>query len=391
MASNAEIDPIFLEYTSKLEERFTSEFDRSVLPPTRSFRESVTIPIQHRPSSLIKPRGFTHRITKKDQKVSFNFPSYFIKIQSNNTEKRVDWFICSYSQFALYYSNEEIEILPPLEVVFDNNGKTLALTSDSGTQRFKVASDVSFLMAAPTSILCDFITCANASHSIPPVNSLTYFYYEPILNNYRFLLLFSHIPIQAFSVEAWFQVIVVGNTDVGKTSLIYRFVNDKFSPETYSTLAPNNFNCMATSVSGKQVELTIWDTAGQERYQAISQMFYRNSVVALICTDKESIDSIEKWKDCVHEEAPKCIIVIVITKSDLNPDENQQALEKATQIAEKINSNTPILTSALTGQGIKEVFEAVATLVEKTLLPTEESNQVEIKTNNSDRSSKCCN
>ena len=175
------------------------------------------------------------------------------------------------------------------------------------------------------------------------------------------------------------RVILVGNTSVGKTSLIYRFINGKFNSETYSTLAPNNFNCKVTSTSGKQVELTIWDTAGQEKYQAISQMFYRNSCVAIICTDKDSINSIEKWRECIHEEAPKCKIVIAITKADLNPENNQEALLNASQIAQKINALTPVLTSALTGQGINEIFEAVATIIENNFLQTKNVCQVDIK------------
>ena len=114
---------------------------------------------------------------------------------------------------------------------------------------------------------------------------------------------------------------LIGNSSVGKTSIIDRFTDDKFGVAVATT--NSNFKSKSVSLNSNNiVTLNIWDTAGQERYRSISQMFYRKGNVFLIVCDlscENLCDDVEFWMQSVRngDPSPNYKFYLVGSKSDL--------------------------------------------------------------------------
>ena len=94
-----------------------------------------------------------------------------------------------------------------------------------------------------------------------------------------------------------FKFILVGDTGVGKTSVIGRFVENKFDPNHEYTVGVE-FACKDIVVSNKVIRLQIWDTAGQEEFKAMTRSYYRSSAAALVCFDltrKDTFRNVARW------------------------------------------------------------------------------------------------
>lgn len=199
------------------------------------------------------------------------------------------------------------------------------------------------------------------------------------------------------------RVIFVGDSGVGKTALINRYIEDEFSEETTSTMNPQYSSAVAQTTDGKDINLQLWDTAGQEKFQALSIVFYRDANVAVICFDssnENSYESIGKWKSQVLEHRPECAIILAVTKLDLIPLEGRS--EKMTNwndLAQKNGISNIFLTSAKSFEGFKELFTQVATVGDQVIhkkdapLP-QRSGTVRINSDNNNQPNKkangCC-
>jgi small GTP-binding protein len=162
------------------------------------------------------------------------------------------------------------------------------------------------------------------------------------------------------------KVILVGNSGVGKTCLIGAYLKGSFEGRTAPTVAPA-YSCREIKKSdGTIVILQIWDTAGQERYSSISQLFFRDSQVALVCcdpADESSVASVKDWVKRILNEVSDCHLFGVFTKSDLVPADQKDDLFKSTQGAlGEVNFEQFFWTSSLTRDGVEGVFQAAAEL-----------------------------
>ncbi|RXG67331.1 Ras-related protein Rab-21 [Armadillidium vulgare] len=105
----------------------------------------------------------------------------------------------------------------------------------------------------------------------------------------------------AFSNRGYnFKVVLLGEGCVGKTSLVLRYVEDKFSDKHISTLQAS-FLTKRINIDGQRVNLAIWDTAGQERFHALGPIYYRDSHGAILVYDITDEDSFQKVKNWVRE------------------------------------------------------------------------------------------
>lgn len=96
--------------------------------------------------------------------------------------------------------------------------------------------------------------------------------------------------------------LVVGDSGVGKTSLLVRYCEDTFQSDYLSTIGVD-FKIKRIELEGCQVTLNIWDTAGQERFRNITKSFYKGAhgiVLVYSITDPESFEHIEKWVDQIR-------------------------------------------------------------------------------------------
>jgi small GTP-binding protein len=170
--------------------------------------------------------------------------------------------------------------------------------------------------------------------------------------------------------RAAMKVIFVGNSGVGKTSLVARQVHQEYEEKVLSTVAPASFISEVAMPSGQSVPLLLWDTAGQERYQAITVPHYREARVALVCYDSgvaydDNVRDVLKWVGLVKQHAsPDCAVIIVATKCDLliEDADQQMCLNDLGMIAQKAGADRQFITSARTGEGLPELFAAAAAL-----------------------------
>ena len=122
------------------------------------------------------------------------------------------------------------------------------------------------------------------------------------------------------------KIVLIGESGVGKTSIIYQFIDKVFQSAQQSTIggtyAFRNVKCG----NGKTLKLEIWDTAGQERYRSVTKMFYKDAGVAILVydlTNKKSYEELKSyWVKQVKELSSKNIILVLVSnKSDLYEEE----------------------------------------------------------------------
>jgi small GTP-binding protein len=185
------------------------------------------------------------------------------------------------------------------------------------------------------------------------------------------------------------KIIAIGSVNVGKTSLINRFLSNTCEKELEHTISPSFSSTTIITSDGTKVELQIWDTAGMEKYLGISEMFYRDSDVALLCFDRENVNTIEEWKERVISKAPECLFFLVLTKCDTVPPED---LARTTAEVEALRRNVDakkcFLTSAHTGYHVRDVFCDAAECVKEIAGPRASAN-VDIKPVDN-KKKRCC-
>ena len=164
------------------------------------------------------------------------------------------------------------------------------------------------------------------------------------------------------SVES-FKVVLVGESGVGKTSIITKFIDETFQEDQQSTTGGTFSTKSVICDGGKILKFEIWDTAGQERYRALTKMFYKDANAAIMVYDITRKDSFEElknyWSEQIKESSPEGIIlVIAANKSDLFEHE---AIDEsiAREFAEQIGAFY-IATSAKNSDGINNLFEEIA-------------------------------
>ena len=157
------------------------------------------------------------------------------------------------------------------------------------------------------------------------------------------------------------KVVLVGDTGVGKTCIIQRYVNNKYSDDTVSTHSSTyTYKNINYKQYNKSISLDIWDTAGQELYRAMAKAFYLNASIGILVYDirrRESFESIKDyWYDQLKQSGEENMILgIAGNKCDLFQDEKVTE-EEAKKYARSIGAVFH-LTSSKESIGIDELFE----------------------------------
>lgn len=154
-----------------------------------------------------------------------------------------------------------------------------------------------------------------------------------------------------------FKVVLLGEGCVGKTSLVLRYVEDKFNSKHVTTLQASFLN-KKINVDGKTVRMALWDTAGQEKFHALGPIYYRSSNGAILVydiTDEDSFQKVKKWiKELKKMLGADIVLAIVGNKIDLNKDRHVDP-EMAESYAQNVGA-THYETSAKNNIGVEEVF-----------------------------------
>lgn len=149
----------------------------------------------------------------------------------------------------------------------------------------------------------------------------------------------------------------MGDSGVGKTNLLSRFTRNEFNAESKTTIGVE-FATRNVQIRGKTVRAQIWDTAGQERYRAITSVYYRGAVGALVLYDitkPATFENLDKWISELKEHADPCVCIMIVgNKTDLR-SQRVVSTEEGRLLAEKYRYSF-IETSALDASNVGEAF-----------------------------------
>ena len=154
-----------------------------------------------------------------------------------------------------------------------------------------------------------------------------------------------------------FKIVIIGDSGVGKTNLITRYLKNDFKPETKATIGVE-FNDKKYEYKNKKIKIQIWDTAGQERYRSLTSMYYKGAKGAILVydiTSKNSFENIDKWLIEMKKTADENIKIILIgNKCDLI--DKREVKEDDGKIKAK-DLNVPFMeTSALNCINVEKAF-----------------------------------
>ena len=180
----------------------------------------------------------------------------------------------------------------------------------------------------------------------------------------------------ASSFDYLLKYIIVGDSSVGKTNLLMKFIQNKFTEEYLTTIGVE-FGTKNMKINNKVYRIQIWDTAGQEYFRSIARAYFKNCVCAMVVYDitcKESFENVKSWLQDIQEESPKTVLVALIgNKIDLE-EKRIVSFDEGKKFATE-NGIIFMETSAKTGEGIKEIFEQSIREIEKKM----EENYYDLK------------
>ncbi|WIA31277.1 hypothetical protein OEZ86_002179 [Tetradesmus obliquus] len=160
---------------------------------------------------------------------------------------------------------------------------------------------------------------------------------------------------------AKYKLVFLGDQSVGKTSIITRFMYDKFD-NTYQATIGIDFLSKTMYLEDRTVRLQLWDTAGQERFRSLIPSYIRDSSVAVVVydvTNRQSFLNTVRWIQEVRTERGSDVIIFLVgNKTDL-VDKRQVSLEEGDAKARELSVNF-IETSAKAGFNIKALFRKIA-------------------------------
>ena len=157
-----------------------------------------------------------------------------------------------------------------------------------------------------------------------------------------------------------FKLILVGDSYVGKTNILSKYIKDEFNLNTKSTVGVE-FGTKILKIEDKIIKAQIWDTAGQERYKSITSTYYKGAKGAFIVydiTNRLSFESVDKWIQDLNLNSDKNITLLLIgNKKDL-ADKREVTTEEGEEKAKSFGLAF-LETSALTGENIDKVFDYI--------------------------------
>lgn len=163
-----------------------------------------------------------------------------------------------------------------------------------------------------------------------------------------------------------FKYIIVGDSGVGKSSIMKRYTSDSFVYDNTSTIGVD-FDTKCIKIDGKIIQLQIWDTAGQERFRAITKQYYNNTAGAILVFDitrRNTYNHIKQWLDNMTPFlGSNASIILVGSKSD-NELHREVSYEEASELA-KINKIRYIEVSAKNNINIDDIFVSTANEIYK--------------------------
>lgn len=161
-----------------------------------------------------------------------------------------------------------------------------------------------------------------------------------------------------------FKILLIGDTNVGKSCLLLRFADDTYTGSFISTIVVD-FKIRTIEVEHKIIKLQIWDTAGQERFRTITSSYYRGAhgiIVVYDVTDKESFNHVPEWLNEIEKYACENVNKLLFgNKSDLTA-KRVVSTEQGKEFAESQGIEF-LETSAKEATNVEQAFLTLATQI----------------------------
>ena len=182
--------------------------------------------------------------------------------------------------------------------------------------------------------------------------------------------------------EKEIKVILLGDSGVGKTCIINRYINDEFNPNSKTTLGSN---ASSKVIKRGQVSyiLNLWDTTGQEKYHSITNLFIKGSNIVVLVYSIDlllSFKGLDYWYKSVQEKlgGNKYVLAVVGSKSDLIKNEEEEVSEEeAKKFAEEKNALFKLVSSKEDPEGINDLFDTLLDELLKKNYLSEDENENE--------------
>uniref|UniRef100_A0A1A8JSF1 small monomeric GTPase n=1 Tax=Nothobranchius kuhntae TaxID=321403 RepID=A0A1A8JSF1_NOTKU len=161
-----------------------------------------------------------------------------------------------------------------------------------------------------------------------------------------------------------FKILIIGNSSVGKTSFLFRYADDSFTPAFVSTVGID-FKVKTIYRNDKRIKLQIWDTAGQERYRTITTAYYRGAMGFLLMydiTSQETFCAVQDWATQIKTYSwESAQVVLVGNKLDLEED-RQVPAEDGRRVARELGFQF-FEASAKDNVNVKQVFDKLVDVI----------------------------
>ena len=199
--------------------------------------------------------------------------------------------------------------------------------------------------------------------------------------------------------DVLFKIILIGDSSVGKTNILSRFIRNEFDENSKSTIGVE-FGTKNFNLNDKIIKAQIWDTAGQERYRSITSVYYKGAQGCLLVYDitkKPSFENIDKWiSDLKNSGDENLSIILIGNKCDLE-NERKVTKEEAKEKAQ-FYKLAFIETSALNGTNIEKAFELLLNdiYIKYSQIPKKQknllmnTNTVDISEEKKEKKGGCC-
>ena len=174
--------------------------------------------------------------------------------------------------------------------------------------------------------------------------------------------------MQVFNYDYLLKYIIIGDSAVGKSNLLLRYVDNKFNENHVLTLGVE-FAAKNIQIEEQIFRMQIWDTAGQENFRSITRSFYKNSACVIIVydiTSRETFTNVKTWiKDCMQTCSKNVFMVLVGNKVD--DETSRQVSTNEGETFAKEHGMTFFESSAKTGKNVEEIFKTSAKEIAKRL------------------------
>lgn len=159
-----------------------------------------------------------------------------------------------------------------------------------------------------------------------------------------------------------FKLLLIGDSGVGKTCILFRFADDQFNASFISTIGID-FKIKTVNINGKRIKLQIWDTAGQERFHTITTSYYRGAngiMMVYDITNTKTFDSVTKWLSNVSDHASADVRKVLLGNKSDQEEKRMISTARGQEIAQA-NGIQFFETSAKDNVLITEAFLHLAT------------------------------